>query len=183
MVRAKRHQRKSGESLRGKPRDSGPRLATKLKTNRERFEELCRVLEAGPLSDVDREAEVHRLITEIDRYRFVGESCFSVALIIEAVNRAVKGLMDLQIPLSKLDVTCLSTFLASSAEDELVALEALSEIHSHPTRAETSKLAEPERLVWMLVEAAWMYTFQSYFHLKEKTSGKSSGGVQKSPHT
>jgi hypothetical protein len=143
-------------------------IAAKLKTNSERFEELCRVLDAGPMSDVKQELEIRRLVSEINRYRFVGESGLSVAVIIGAVQRAVKSLMDLQIPLSRMDETRLSKFVVLGTKDELVALEALSEIHSHPLPTQRSEIAEPERLVWSLVEVAWMYTVQTYFHLKRK---------------
>jgi hypothetical protein len=76
--------------------------------------------------------------------------------------------MDLQIPLSRMEETQLSKFVALGTKDELVALESLSEIHSHPLSKQTSEIAEPERIVWSLVEIAWMYTFQTYFHLKRK---------------
>jgi Apea-like HEPN len=66
-------------------------IAAKLKTNSERFEELCRVLDEGRMSDAKRALEIRRLVLEINRYRFVGESGLSVAVIIGAVQRAVKG--------------------------------------------------------------------------------------------
>jgi hypothetical protein len=143
-------------------------IAAKLKTNSERFEELCRVLDAGPMSDVKQELEIRRLVSEINRYRFVGESGLSVAVIIGAVQRAVKSLMELQIPLSRMDETRLSKFVVMGTKDELMALDALSEIHSNPLPTERLEITEPERLVWSLVEVAWMYTFQTYFHLKRK---------------
>ena len=153
-------------------------IAAKLKTNSERFEELCRVLDAGPMSDVKQELEIRRLIAEIDRYRFVGESGLSVALIIGAVQRAVKSLMDLQTPLSRMDETQLSKFVALGTKDELVALEAISQIHSHPVSTQPAEISEPERLVWLLVEVAWMYTFQTYFHLKRKhEQGRQEDGI------
>lgn len=143
-------------------------IAARLKTNSERFEELCRVLDAGPMSDVRQELEIRRLIAEIDRYRFVGETGLSVALIIGAVQRAAKSLVDLQIPLSRMEATQLSRLAALGTRDELAALEALSEIHSQSFATQPSEIAEPERLVWSLLEIAWMYTFQTYFHLKSK---------------
>ena len=66
-------------------------IAAKLKTNGERFEELCGVLEAGPMSDPKQALEVQRLVSEINRYRFVGESGLAVALIIGTVQRAIKN--------------------------------------------------------------------------------------------
>jgi hypothetical protein len=54
-------------------------IAAKLKTNSERFEELCRLLDEGPMSDAKRAIEIRRLVSEINRYRFVGESGLSVS--------------------------------------------------------------------------------------------------------
>jgi hypothetical protein len=46
------------------------------------------------MSDAKRAIEIRRLVSEINRYRFVGESGLSVAVIVGAVQRAVKGLMN-----------------------------------------------------------------------------------------
>jgi hypothetical protein len=85
-------------------------IAARLKTNSERFEELCLLLDEGPISDAKRAIELRRLVSEINRYRFVGESGLSVAVIVGAVKRAVKGLMNLQIPLRRLGQTELLKF-------------------------------------------------------------------------
>jgi hypothetical protein len=142
-------------------------IAAKLKTNSERFEELCRVLDEGPMSDARRAIEIRRLVSEINRYRFVGESGLSVAVIVGAVQRAVKGLINLPIPLTRLDQTALSKFALVSTKNELAALEALSELHTRPSSQQTTQIAEPELVVWQLVDIAWMYTFQYYFRLKK----------------
>jgi len=142
-------------------------IAAKLKTNSERFEELCRVLDEGPMSDAKRAIEIRRLVSEINRYRFVGESGLSVAVIVGAVQRAVKGLMNLQIPLTRLEQTELSKFAFVNTKNELAALEALSELHTRPSSQQTTQIAEPELTVWQLVDIAWMYTFQDYFRLKK----------------
>lgn len=155
-------------------------IAAKLKTNSERFEELCRALDEGPMSDAKRAIEIRRLVSEINRYRFVGESGLSVAVIVGAVQRAVKSLMNLQIPLTRLEQTALSKFALVSTKNELAALEALSELHKRPSSQQTTQMAEPELTVWQLVEIAWMYTFRSYFRLKEiedeKTRKKEAKG-------
>jgi hypothetical protein len=142
-------------------------IAAKLKTNSERFEELCRVLDEGPMSDAKRALEIRRLALEINRYRFVAESGLSVAVIIGAVQRAVKGLLGLQIPLTRLEQTELSKFASVSTKNEFAALESLSELHSRPPSQQTTQMSEPELTVWQLVDIAWMYTFQTYFRLKK----------------
>ena len=142
-------------------------IAAKLKTNSERFEELCRLLDEGPMSDAKRAIEIRRLVGEINRYRFVGESGLSVTVIVGAVQRAVKGLMNLQIPLTRLEQTELSKFASVNTKNELAALEALSELHSRPPSQQTTQIPEPELTVWQLVDIAWMYTFQNYFRLKK----------------
>jgi hypothetical protein len=142
-------------------------IAAKLKTNSERFEELCRLLDEGPMSDSKRAIEIRRLVSEINRYRFVGESGLSVAVIVRAVQRAVKGLMNLKIPLTRLEQTELSKFALVNTKNELAALEALNELHTRPPSQQTTQIAEPELTVWQLVDIAWMYTFQNYFRLKK----------------
>jgi hypothetical protein len=88
----------------------------------------------------------------------------------------VKGLINLQIPLTRLEQTELSKFASVSTKNELAALEALSKLHARPPSQETTQIAEPELTVWQLVDIAWMYTFQSYFRMKkvedEKTRKK-----------
>jgi hypothetical protein len=153
-------------------------IAAKLKTNSERFEELCRVLDEGPMSDAKRAIEIRRLVSEINRYRFVGESGLSVAVIVGAVQRAVKGLINLQIPLTRLEQTELSKFASVTTKNELAALEALSKLHARPPSQQTTQIAEPELTVWQLVDIAWMYTFQNYFRLKkieDEKTGKKEG--------
>lgn len=147
-------------------------IAAKLKANSERFEELCRVLDEGSMSDASRALEIGRLVGEIERYRFVGESGLSVALIIGAVQRAAKGLLDLQIPLTRLEQGQLSKFASASTKNALSALEALNELHSLAASQQTTQIAEPEFTVWQLVDIAWMYTFQTYFRLKERDDKK-----------
>lgn len=119
------------------------------------------------MSDAKRAIEIRRLVSEINRYRFVGESGLSVAVIVGAVQRAVKGLMNLQIPLIRLEQTELSKFAMVNTKNELAALEALSELHARPPSQQTTQIAEPELTVWQLVDIAWMYTFQNYFRLKK----------------
>jgi len=153
-------------------------IAVKLKTNSERFEELCLVLDEGPMSDAMRAIEIRRLVSEINRYRFVGESGLSVALIIGAVQRAAKDLINLQIPLTWLEQTELSKFALVSTKNELAALEALSKLHERQPSQQTPQIAEPELTVWQLVDIAWMYTYQDYFRLKkieDEKTGKKEG--------
>src|SRR5262249_3402509 len=142
-------------------------IAAKLKTNSERFEELCRLLDEGPMTDTRRAIEIRRLVSEINRYRFVGESGLSVGGIVRAVQRVVKGLINLQIPVTPLEQTELSKFALVNPKNELAALEALNELHTRPPSQQTAQIAEPELTVWQLVDIAWMYTFQNYFRLKK----------------
>ena len=129
------------------------------------------------MSDAKRALEIRRLVSEINRYRFVGESGLSVGVIVGAVQRAVKGLINLRIPLTRLELTELSKFASVSTKNELAALEALSTLHASPSQ-QTTQIAEPELTVWQLVDIAWMYTFQKYFWLKkleDEKTGKNEG--------
>jgi hypothetical protein len=79
----------------------------------------------------------------------------------------VKGLLNLKIPLTRLEQTELSRFALVNTKNELAALEALSELYTGPSSQQTTQIAEPELTVWQLVDIAWMYTFQNYFRLKK----------------
>jgi hypothetical protein len=147
-------------------------LAAKLKTNGERFEELCGVLEAGPMSDPKQALEVQRLVSEINRYRFVGESGLAVALIIGTVQRAVKNLLSLSVTLTALDRAELSKFAEVKTKNEFAALEVLMRLHSHPPSGHATGIAEAELIVWQLIDIAWMYTFQSYFRMQRHEEEK-----------
>jgi hypothetical protein len=72
-----------------------------------------------------------------------------------------------------LDQTELSKFAAVKTKNELAALEVLMSLHSHPPSAHTTEIAEPELIVWHLIDIAWMYTFQTYFRLKRNEEEKS----------
>ena len=99
-------------------------------------------------------------------------------MIVGAVQRAVKGLINLQIPLTRLEQTELSKLASVSTKNELTALEALCKLHARPPSQQTTQIAEPELTVWQLVDIAWMYTFQSYFRLKkieDEKTGKKEG--------
>lgn len=154
-------------------------IAAKLKTNGERFEELCKILDAGPTNETTRALEVSRLVGEINRYRFVGESGLSLSVIIGAVQRAVKSLLSLDHPLKWFDAPTLGRFAAVSVKKEFAALEILMEMHSHPPSPEQTEVSEMERTVWLLTDIAWMYTFQNYFRMKgiEDERAKAAGAV------
>jgi Apea-like HEPN len=147
-------------------------IAAKLKTNGERFEELCAVLEAGPMSDPKQALEVQRLVSEINRYRFVGESGLAVALIIGTVQRAAKNLLSLNTTLAVLDQAELSKFAEVKTKNEFAALEILMGFHSHPPSSKVKELPELELIVWQLIDIAWMYTFQSYFRMQRHEEEK-----------
>ena len=154
-------------------------IAAKLKTNGERFEELCTILDEGPMNETARAREVGRLVNEINRYRFVGESGLSVGVIIGAAQRAVKNLLSLNLPLKWFDAALLGRFAAVSVKKEFTALEILMEMHSHPPSPEQTDVSETERTVWLLTDIAWMYTFQNYFRMKEieDEKGKAASAV------
>ena len=160
-------------------------IAAKLKTNGERFQELCRVLDAGPMSDATR-VEIQRLVSDISRYRFVGESGLSVGVILGAVQRAVRNLLSLEGPLTSLDKAKLSQFAGVNTKNEFAALEVLMSLKSDPSSTFLGT-SESELIVRNLVDIAWMYTFQTYFHLKgneeEKTRAKNAAVSIEQPAT
>ena len=146
-------------------------IAAKLKTNGERFQELCRVLDSGPMSDSTLAVEIRRLVSEINRYRFVGESGLSAGVILGAVQRAIKSLLMIDGPLVRLEKAELAKFAAVSTKDEIAALEVLMSLHSHRPSAHVD-ISEPELIVWNLIDVAWMYTFQTYYRLKNRNEDK-----------
>jgi hypothetical protein len=155
-------------------------IAAKLQTNSERFQVLCRIFDMGPMSDAKLAAEIRRIVGEINRYRFVGESGLSVSVILSALQRAVKSLLDSCQPLQQLDLDTLSRFVATSAKEELKALEVLMELHSNPPGAPFEDGRDMELTVWHLVDISWMYTFQTYFRLKQtaETKNRTAASVE-----
>ena len=143
-------------------------LTARLTTNSERFQEICRLLDTGSMSDNAQAIKIQRLVGEINLYRFVGESGLSIGLVLGAVQKAVKDLLKLDKPLAILDEAKLSTFAKANTKDVSAALELLMSLQPQPLSAHMAGTAEPELIVSNLLAAAWMHTFQAYLRLKSK---------------
>jgi hypothetical protein len=92
----------------------------------------------------------------------------------------VKSLLDSCQPLQQLDLDTLSRFVATSAKEELKALEVLMELHSNPPGAPFEDGRDMELTVWHLIDISWMYTFQTYFRLKQtaETKNRTAASVE-----
>jgi hypothetical protein len=150
-------------------------LAAKLTTNTERFEELCKLFDSGPLTDPARKEKVRQILSEIGRYRFVSETGLSADLIVGAAQRSANSLLGSNVALKVLDSGQLSRFIQTNmSKDELGALEGLYAVHSNLNKTRPGELDESERFVCELMDIAWMYTFQRYFRLKKMQERSSS---------
>jgi hypothetical protein len=95
-----------------------------------------------------------------------------VAVIVGAVQRAIRNLLSLDRPLGTSEHAKLSAFTSISTKNKFDVLGALMDLHSHPSSERTTNIGGPELVIWQLVDTAWMYTFPTYFRLKRKEAEK-----------
>lgn len=150
------------------------RLAERLVTNQERFEEICKILSDESEAGDERLRRSADKITAAERYRFLSESGLKIETLLGCVKRAGRCLLDCASDLQP-DVQQRLTALATAQRtpdhyEELEALMSLREVMEDVRRHPESD--DPKVGTFRLVDIVWGYTFMHFFWLKEQRARK-----------
>jgi hypothetical protein len=144
-------------------------LQEKFVTNNERFEKICRSLDASSSSPSARLSAIESTVRALEHYQFVPSGEVSKATMIAAVRRAAATLLNCGGPSAQTVIDALTKIAAAKREDgEFAELAAIEELHATFEKYELANLTTEERIVRDLVEIAWMSLFQYYYWLKER---------------
>jgi hypothetical protein len=159
-----------GTTLVGAGLAADARLAEKLVTNQERFEEICSILsdESAPANErLRRSADK---IVAAERYRFVSESGLKIETLLGCAKRAARCLLDCASDLPPDMEQRLRTLATAERSldhyDELEALISLHHVIEDPRGYPESD--DPRGAAFRLVDIAHGYTFMHFFWLKEQ---------------
>ena len=115
-------------------------LAEKLVTNRERFDEINRILSDKIASPAERLQLIADRVETVDRYRFVGESALTIETMLGCVRRAAEALLACDASLeSPLKDRLERVVGADLSPDFYEALGALAELAAAASKVRTSK--------------------------------------------
>ena len=169
-----------GTTLVGAGLAADARLAERLVTNQERFEEICSILsdESAPANErLRRSADK---IAAAERYRFISESGLKIETLLSCAKRAARGLLDCASdlpPEMAQRLTALATAQRSLDHyDELEALISLHDVIEDPRRYPESD--DPKVAMFRLVHIAHGYTFMHFFWLKEQRAAKKGNDAE-----
>jgi hypothetical protein len=147
-------------------------LEEKLVTNNERFEKICRCLDVDIGTPGERLVITEPIIRALERYRFIPSGEISRATVIGAVRRAAATLLKARQSPQEITIA-LTRIAATKREDgELTELTAIEELNATLKKFEPANLAVEERIVYDLVEVAWMILFEFYYWLKERAASE-----------
>lgn len=150
------------------------RLAERLVTNQERFEELCRTLDDESKSCSERLRLIDDKISAIQRYRYVPESELKIEALLSAVKRAARCLLGCVLDLQPEIQQRLETLSkAERKRDHYEELEALMLVQDVITEDRLNLQSnDPKSVVYRLVDVVWDYTFMHFFWLKDQRAGE-----------
>lgn len=141
-------------------------LQERLVTNNERFEKICRLLDADGTPS-ERLAAIEPAIRALERYRFVPSGAISKETMIGAVRRSAITLLDCVGPLTQDIIDALKKIALTKREDgELAELTAIEQLNEALKKSQLSEFTAESRLVRDLVEVVWMNLFMHYYRLK-----------------
>ena len=155
-------------------------LEQKFVTNRERFEQISRLLSDESMSASQRFREISPAVEAVELYQFVGESSFPIKIVLDAMRLAARVLLASETELEA-ELRTATEKLASAAQsadsyEVLDALRGLHEIGQHT--ALTGDPFSPWVVTFRLVDVGWDYVFRNYCSLrKEREAQKASDGA------
>jgi len=155
-------------------------LEEKLVTNRERFEQISRLLSDESVSPEGRFREIASTVDAAALYRSVGESSFPISVVMDAVRLAAKTLLTCEAKLERqVQTACEKLATAAQGPDFSEVLAALREFHEIADRtAITGDALSPWVVTTRLLDVSWDYAMWHYFARKRAKTAETaeSGG-------
>lgn len=147
-------------------------VAEKFVTNEERLRFICKTLDDEKLAISDRFKAIAQIVTQIDNYRFVGETGILIATLVGAAQKAAQKLVASGATLDPLVKTKIEDLAkAARSTDSYEALEALKNLNDLRV-ALPMEWDSPEAITRRLADAVWHYTYMHYFWLGEQRKDK-----------
>lgn len=144
-------------------------LESMLLTNRQRLERISMVLSSKEPANT-RLAAVAQDVSDIDRFRFVGEPGLTVDLLLGAAKLFARCCLE-AIPdeaSMRPELEALADATTSDTFNALHRLRLLADKIERSSWAAGAMPGDARSTVAMFVQSAWHYTFMTYFHLERK---------------
>lgn len=146
-------------------------LSTLFKTNRQRFSEICKLLNKRDQSYKETFTQVNREIFNLDNYKFVYEENLEFRIMIGAVKSYSKIILEIDvIKTNEIEILLTDFQNINGSDKDFENLDKLKEINEY-IKHHIIELENGEGY-WVafksLVDTVWHYTFRNYFYLKNK---------------
>lgn len=146
-------------------------LSSLLRTNRQRFDNICKLLNNKNQDQKKIMHQVNREISDLDNYRFVYEENLDLRLMLGAVKSYSKKILEDDI-IKPIEIENLLTELhnINGSDKDLENLDKIREIEEY-LKNHIGELDKEEgywRTFKSLIDTVWLYTFRNYFYLKNK---------------
>ena len=148
-------------------------LQEKLVSNRERYERICRCLDSVENSARERLLAIEQPVLSLQRYHFMPEGSYPLAVIIGAVQRASSCLLDCTPSISDALGTALRDMDASArSEGVLAQLRAFERLDREFKAAVKGRLPREAKIVADLIASAWMKVAPNFYWLEQELRRK-----------
>lgn len=151
-------------------------LEEKFVTNRERFEQIFRLLSDDSIAAPERFRAISQRVEALESYRFIGESSFPIKIVLDAMRLAAKLLLACDANLGpELRTATEKLATAAQSQDSHEVLHALQAFHEIGKRtALTGDPLSPWVVTFRLVDVGWDYVFWNYHSLRKKHEAQES---------
>lgn len=147
-------------------------LPSLFQTNRERFEEICKILRKNNF-DSSKKAilSLREEINNIEKYKFIGEENLDLKIMLSSLKQIFKFYLETEPIIDEEIIDKIKKFVNNySSYDDFDILSLLKEIVDiiEEKNIEEKDIEETFKLVKKLIESVWGYSFRIYYHLKDK---------------
>jgi len=151
-------------------------LEEKFVTNRERFEQISRLLSDESITAPERFRAISERVEAVKRYRFIGESSFPIKIVLDAMRLAARDLLACDANLeAELRTATEGLATAAESQDSYEVLHALQEFHEMGKRRPLAgDPSSPWVVAFRLVDVGWDYVFCNYHSLRKKREAQTS---------
>jgi Apea-like HEPN len=150
-------------------------LEEKFVTNRERFEQISRMLSDESIAASERFRAISEKVGAIELYRSIAESSFPITIVLDAMRLAAKVLLSCEPNLEpELRRAAESVATATQSHNSYEVLHAVQEFHeAGKQKAPTADPTSHWGLTFRLVDAGWDYVFWNYHSLRKQKESES----------
>jgi hypothetical protein len=153
-------------------------LEEKFVTNRERFEQISRILSDESVGALERFRAISEKVDAVELCRSIAESGFKITIVLDAMRLASKVLLTCEPNLEpELRSAAERVAAAAQSQDSYDVLHALQGLHEAGKQKATADPTSPWGVTFRLVDVGWDYVFWNYYSLrKRKESGEPTSG-------